>query len=365
MAIKTIHAKAPTRIDLGGGTLDLWPLYLFLKNPLTINLAIDLYAEVELQCEPAKNRGKAEIALRSEDQNESRTLSWERLFEEHSIPPQLDLSLKLLRHFAPQAPSPLKEQDLRISTRAKSPAGAGIGGSSSLNIALTGALASWAWDRPLDLEKDGETLIAVARDVETTVIQVPAGLQDYYGATYGGLQSIHWMPNQQRRIPFPETTQKEIQSRMLLFFSGESRNSGINNWDLFKKFIDRSHDVRDKFQAIADATLDLEGALQNSRWVEASLAMEREWEVRCSLAPGIVTPRMNEAFSLARKQARLSGRVCGAGGGGCFIVYSPELKIAEDRALRDQIQDIFSSRGIRPLAFNASSQGLEVRTQRA
>ena len=47
MAIK-ILSKAPTRIDLAGGTLDIWPLYLFLRNPLTVNVGIDLHAEARL-----------------------------------------------------------------------------------------------------------------------------------------------------------------------------------------------------------------------------------------------------------------------------------------------------------------------------
>ena len=44
-----IHSSAPTRIDLAGGTLDLWPLYLFFGNPPTLNAAINLYATVQLK----------------------------------------------------------------------------------------------------------------------------------------------------------------------------------------------------------------------------------------------------------------------------------------------------------------------------
>ena len=43
-----IRSSTPTRIDLAGGTLDLWPLHLFFDNPPTLNAAIDLYASVEL-----------------------------------------------------------------------------------------------------------------------------------------------------------------------------------------------------------------------------------------------------------------------------------------------------------------------------
>ena len=41
--------QSPTRIDLSGGTLDCWPLYLLVKKAQTVNLAIDIYTKVELQ----------------------------------------------------------------------------------------------------------------------------------------------------------------------------------------------------------------------------------------------------------------------------------------------------------------------------
>jgi len=40
-----ISSSAPTRIDLAGGTLDIWPLYLFHDDAQTLNAAITLRAE--------------------------------------------------------------------------------------------------------------------------------------------------------------------------------------------------------------------------------------------------------------------------------------------------------------------------------
>ena len=36
-----VEARAPTRIDLAGGTVDLWPLFLLHDDPVTVNAAID------------------------------------------------------------------------------------------------------------------------------------------------------------------------------------------------------------------------------------------------------------------------------------------------------------------------------------
>ena len=43
-----VRASAPTRIDLAGGTLDIWPLYLFHEHAQTLNAAISLRAHVEI-----------------------------------------------------------------------------------------------------------------------------------------------------------------------------------------------------------------------------------------------------------------------------------------------------------------------------
>ena len=59
-----IISTAPTRIDLAGGTLDIWPLYLYFDNPPTLNAAIDLYATVELV--PRKDK---RIVVESKDLN--------------------------------------------------------------------------------------------------------------------------------------------------------------------------------------------------------------------------------------------------------------------------------------------------------
>ena len=55
---------------------------------------------------------------------------------------------------------------------------------------MIGALASWAKGQPVNPLEEGEKWIDIVRDVETTVIQVPAGVQDYYGAMFGGLPGI-------------------------------------------------------------------------------------------------------------------------------------------------------------------------------
>lgn len=346
---RIFRSKAPTRIDLAGGTLDIWPIYLFLRDALTVNLGIDLFAEATLEENPAGLDG---ILLRSEDQGAELRLKWADL-PTASAPPQLELHLKLLRWFARDGkPS----GGLSLSTRARSPAGAGLGGSSTLSIAMIGALASWREGHALKFTRpEGDRFIEIVRDVETTVIQVPAGMQDYYGAMYGGLQTLSWQPGVHGREALPAATLQDLEKRLLLYYSGQSRNSGINNWLLFKNFVDRDADVRARFEKINEATHALRAALFARDWAGVTRAIAAEWSVRRQLAAGITTPEIDRAFELAGQAARGAGKICGAGGGGCFFYY------CEDPTQRARVsQALAEVPGLRPLPFQAVPHGLQV-----
>ena len=356
---KKIHSRAPTRIDLAGGTVDLWPIYLFIEDALTLNIGIDLYAEATLEVAPAKS-GTGSIKLRSDDQNHESALQWKELATAQAHP-ALDLHLRLLRHFSKTAKQ-TEGLDLLLKTVARSPSGAGLGGSSTLNVAITGALATWAWDRKFEPLQDGEKLIEISRDVETTVIQVPAGLQDYYGAMFGGLQALHWGAGVHSREWLSQEIFSELESRVLLFYSGQSRNSGINNWQLFKSFIDKDVDVRKKFQSISEATHELKSALTQRDWKKTAQAIRKEWGARKTLASGISTAEMDKAFARALEIAPDSAaKVCGAGGGGCFFIYLPH----PNDELRAKIINEFNLLGIRSLPFKAAPRGIEVLVTRA
>src|SRR5215467_4721012 len=159
-----IRASAPTRIDLAGGTIDIWPLYLFHDGALTLNAAISLRADAEIE-----SRDDGRIELRSIDT--SRTVSASRSAE---LDADGDLSLLALlsRHF--------QLENATLTTRGKSPAGAGIAGSSALAIAVAGALARWT-----NASSDPEHLLQVAMNIECRAIRVPAGVQDFRPALYG------------------------------------------------------------------------------------------------------------------------------------------------------------------------------------
>ena len=61
-----VEARAPARVDLAGGTVDIWPLYLFHPGAQTVNLAVRNYASCVVE-----TRADRRIRLISRDQNVS------------------------------------------------------------------------------------------------------------------------------------------------------------------------------------------------------------------------------------------------------------------------------------------------------
>ncbi len=334
--------------------MDIWPIYLLAERACTINLGIDLFAEAELEADSVGD----DIHLCSEDQNVELHLKWSEL-EDAKFPPQLELHGKLLRHFVQEGGGKARGRML-LKTRARSPSGAGLGGSSTLSVAIIGALATWARGS-VDPAKDGDALVEITRDIETTVIKVPAGVQDYYGAMYGGLQALHWGVSRHRREPFALHLIPEIEKRLVLFYSGQSRNSGINNWALYKSFIDGEKSVLARFAEIVSATHDLAAALHAEDWPGVRDAIHREWLTRRTLATHISTPAMDRAFAVCEKDFGGTGKICGAGGGGCFFLYTPD---ADPAVRKNLIQKTLQAAGdgVRVLDFKAVPHGLEVRS---
>src|SRR5256714_5920793 len=110
-----IEATAPTRVDLAGGTIDIWPLYLFHPGATTVNFAVSLRARCRI--EP---RHDEQIILESRDRNvafETRLSDIENLAREE----RLELISKLVHFFKP-------ETGFHLVAESAAPAGAGLRG---------------------------------------------------------------------------------------------------------------------------------------------------------------------------------------------------------------------------------------------
>ena len=324
-----IRTSAPTRIDLAGGTIDIWPLYLFHPGAQTLNAAISLRASARI--EP---RADSRITIRSLDTGAAvEADDWPEL--RHSRELRL---LSLLVHF-------FEVRGLTLTTTSESPAGAGIAGSSALSVAVCAALAEWK-----RTHYDPEALLQIAMNVEARAIAVPTGLQDYRPALYGGIAAIELDADGVRRVPL-DVDLPELQRRIVLCYTGEPRNSGTNNWEITKRHIDGDSYVFDCFERIRDTAATMRNALTSGDWDAVGHAIADEWENRKRLAPGVTTPAIEGLIARARAAGATAAKVCGAGGGGCLFCYGPP-------GARESIRTALADGGARLLDYSFERDGL-------
>jgi D-glycero-alpha-D-manno-heptose-7-phosphate kinase len=239
---------------------------------------------------------------------------------------------------------------LEIQTSSDSPFGAGIAGSSALNIAVCGALMAWSGQPHTDDE-----IMQIAMNVEAQAIDVPTGVQDYRPALYGGISAVELGVDGVRRVALPVEA-PELERRLVLAYTGATRNSGINNWEVTKRHIDGDVEVQRRFARIRDIAGAMRSALEEGAWSEVGRQIADEWENRKGLAPGVATPEIDSILAAARRAGAYGGKVCGAGGGGCLFCLGEPDRIPDIRAA-------IAANGGRLLDFTIETEGLRVATE--
>ena len=330
-----IESSAPTRVDLAGGTIDIPPLFLFHEGAATVNFAINLMARVKIE-----TRDDDKIVLESIDRREKFETSLDKI-SDLATEPRLELISKLVYFFKP-------ETGFTMTTESEAPAGAGLAGSSTLNIASVGALNHLVGKRYAP-----EEFIPIAANVETQVIRVPAGFQDYYSAQYGGAACIHFRPDGIEREALDIDT-KVLEERIVVLYTGEPRNSGTNNWEITKRHLDGDVEIFAIFEGIRDTSLNLREALLADDWTKTGEILKNAYPQRKRLSPNITTLQMDLLIAKAMENGAIAAKVCGAGGGGCIAFFCEKSRKTDvEKALAEEA-------GAEILDWKICSRGLVV-----
>jgi D-glycero-alpha-D-manno-heptose-7-phosphate kinase len=314
-----IESKAPTRVDFAGSTLDIWPLYLFHTGALTLNAAISRYAKCIIDTHPM---GDDSIKLVSLDTSRSESFpSFEKLLRTKRY--RLPLLAEIVKFFRPAG-------GFTLTTNSEAPAGAGIGGSSAMAVAICAAL-----DRFTGAGKSKVDWIHISRDAEGIVIRVPTGTQDHYPPAFGGIAAIELTPGGERRIEL-RVDADELQRRLVVCYTGKPRQSGINNWEVFKAHFDGKKSVQHNLERISQIAQKMRASLESANWKETGRLMRDEWMFRRRNLPTISTKMIDRIIDSSRRKGALAGKVCGAGGGGCLILLiEPDAREKVEKAVLD------------------------------
>ncbi len=294
------EASAPARVDLAGGTLDLWPLHVLHPGSVTVNVAIDLRA----RCRVRRRDGGFRVSVPD--------LGYERTAARPAdllADPRGALAGAVLEGLEIAEP-----RDIELSSDV--PYGSGLGGSSALTVAMAAALAASA-----GREFGGPDSVPFVRDVETRVLGKPAGVQDYYPPLSGGLHVIRFEPGRtesDRREADPAAWLRHL----TLFDTGAAHSSGMNNWEIFRARLEGDPVVVRHLDEIAGAAREMADAAEARDFRGMGTALRREWQARRRLAPVVSSPAIEEVVDAALGAGAWGGKACGAGGGGCVVILS-------------------------------------------
>lgn len=330
-----VTSEGSVRVDLVGGTLDLEPINLILPQVVTLNVATSLKAKVEIETTDNDFVTIKSLDYDSTFQFNSNDFTPEKLIQSDFFGP-MSFVCQILDVFNIHS-------KLNLTLSSGAPAGSGLGGSSAMGVTLYKALCELT-GKKIDLTE----AVSIVKGIEGRILnQGVPGYQDYYPALVGGILSLSGSPGKINCEQLYTTELKEfLEDHITLVYSGISRNSGINNWEVYKGFFDGDKRVGDSLNEIAKISYQTYQAIKNRNYKEVISLIGKEGESRKMLANAIVPPEVQDFYNLLKEKFDNVGlKMCGAGGGGCFI-------IAHEKNQKDALLQLFESTSMKVLDFS-------------
>lgn len=305
---------------MAGGTIDLWPLHNFFYPAVTINAAINVFTTASLTRSVQKR-----VFVEMKD------LKIERVYE--NMPEFLaerDPRFKLLQVVFEFFRPPF---GFHLCTESESPVGGGLGGSSSLIISIIKVFSE-----ALQMKFSEAEMVHLAHNLESRILGVPTGTQDYFPAVSGGVNALIYGMDQIKREPL-NINFKEFEKHLIVVYTGRPHHSGLNNWQILKDCIDRSskghkitHEALGEIQTVSFEMREhlLRGELDLPRF------FEKEFSSRLKLSEVFSSPEIERLREISLKAGATSLKICGAGGGGCVLIWcDPKNRPEVLRACQD------------------------------
>jgi D-glycero-alpha-D-manno-heptose-7-phosphate kinase len=322
-----IIVRSPLRITLGGGGTDV-PFYYRHHDGLSISGAIDKYVYVTTMRPFTPG-----IYLKY-----SQLEHVERVEQvQHRIIREA-LSMQNLR--TPQ---------VEITSLADIPAGTGLGSSSSFTTALLKAL--YAHRRQLISQ---EELSELACHIEIDRLCEPIGKQDQYIASYGGLTCFTFHRDDTVSVePLNMSSQTifELEDRLLLFFSGFSRDAGSVLQDQHTRSLQNDEEMLHNLHYVKKLGYQCKEALEAGDLSKFGQLMHEHWEHKRKRSNNMSNSQIDEWYRLAMCNGAVGGKLVGAGGGG-FLMF-----LAEDGV---KLRHAMANAGLEEVRFRFDFHGTKI-----
>ena len=222
---------------------------------------------------------------------------------------------------------------LEIHHDADLPARSGLGSSSSFTVGLINVLNAL---KGLQISK--QDLAKQATYIEQEVLKETVGSQDQVLAAFGGFNRIDFHPDDSFNIS-PVIINKDLvgqlQSHMLLFFTGLSRFSSDIARDKVSNFTNRFQELT-RIKEMVDEGMSI---LQSPSTpiMDLGKLMHESWKLKRSLSAKVSTPKIDEIYEAGINAGAIGGKILGAGGGG-FMLFFAEPK--NHKKIRERLKSL-------------------------
>lgn len=314
-SVQKFSATSPTRVDLAGGTLDLWPLSALISDAKTVNAAIDCFT----YCEFSKNQSASKFEIKVTSPDFEKTFVFQN-YEE--IEKDQDSLLSLIKQSFNLVEDKSLLEGLWVLD-SQSPAGSGLGGSSSLLVSILKVIF-----QVLEMEPSENEYIEMAKNIESKVLNAPAGIQDYFSPLKPGINVVNFVSSGYKRHILEEDVLQFWQDRLSIVDSQIKHHSGMNNWEVLKSAVDGHEVVLEALQKLAVIASDVEDAIMNFDVDLLASCFDRELKERRVISKDFISKKLSALLQsiLAFPQVK-AAKVCGAGGGGCaLLLHEPSEK---------------------------------------
>ena len=308
--MRRLVARAPTRLDFGGGWTDV-PPYSDIEGGYVCNIAIARYASVELA-----TPGHA-------DRNEPPFVA--------AVRRRTDLA------------------DVAVRLTSDFPVGSGLGGSSAAGVGLIGAADAWR-----GIESERSEMAERSRAIEIEDLGIAGGRQDHYAAAYGGALGLTFEANHTGvdPLPLPSTFVSALERRCVVVYTGQSRISGDTITAVLDAYRTRDIRVLTALQRMKELARDMAAAVRSADLDALGRLVGEHWRHQRSLHPAIPTPLIDAILTRASDLGALGGKALGASGGGCVLVVATE---DNHERIRRELATMAE-----PLTFAVDSSGFRV-----
>ncbi len=299
------RARAPVRADPAGGGTDA-PPFSVEHGGRVVNFAIQRHACASVDRLPAGSG----VIIYSEDLGEGIVAPSVAALPGRG---RLEFLQAFVRRLVPAGESIL------LATESDVPAGAGLGGSGAVGVAVVVAL-----DRVFGRERSREETAAVANDIERKDLGYPGGNQDSYAAALGGIHNLEYVKGggtKPHRLEVSGDVRLALERNSLLIYTSEAHVSGNIHRDIKESYTRESSPTVAAMIRLRESAKVLAAALERGDLTAYADAMNESCRALYDLHPSCDSEAHRRCF-LELGDLILGGKTCGAGGGGFLLVYA-------------------------------------------